>query len=106
MEPFLVGTKFGFPFSDREAFHPNGTVSYMKMSDMYNIDTWNGESAKLHFPVRPLVPWIDFFRTAPRNIIYVKLLRFGECALADEVASYNATLTKIGFKFSLLDLFQ
>jgi hypothetical protein len=98
VEPFLVGTKFGFPFKDREAFHTNGTVSYMKMSDMYDIDTWNDDSAKLHFPVKPLIPWVDFFRTASRNVIYLKLARYGNCALADEVTSYNITLTKIGFK--------
>ena len=98
VEPFLVRTKFEIPFEDYEAFHSNGSVSHMRMSDVYDIDNWNSESGKLHFKVSRLTPWEDFLQTASREVIFVKLVNFGNCVLGEEVETYNKTLTKIGFR--------
>ena len=98
VEPFLVRTKFQIPFEDYEAFHSNGSVSHMRMSDVYDIDNWNSESSKLHFKVSRLMPWEDFLRTASREVIFVKLVNFENCVLGEKVEAFNKSLTKIGFR--------
>lgn len=97
VEPFLVGTKFGFPLGDHDAFHSNGTVSYLRMSDVYDIDDWNVASSKVNLKVSPLIPWDYFLRTASRDVIYVEVVHFRSCSLGQEIASYNKTLTALGF---------
>ena len=97
VEPFLVGTKFGFPLGDPNAFHSSGTVSYLKMSDVYDIDDWNVASSKVYPKVSPLMPWDYFLRTASKNVIYIEIVLFRRCSLGQEIASYNETLTVLGF---------
>ena len=98
VEPFLVRTKFGVPLGDTDAFHSSGTVSYLKMSDVYDIDDWNVASSKLHFKVNPLMPWDYFLKTASKNVIYVEVITMGSCSGRQDIASYNKTLAKLGFK--------
>ena len=98
VEPFFVGTKFTFPLADTAAFYSNGTVSHMRMRDIYDIDSWNSWGGKLHYEVSPLMSWDYFLKTASKIVIYVKLMNSGNCILEKEIASYNDTLVKLGFK--------
>lgn len=103
LEPFLVKTKFRLPFDEPGAFHGGNVVSHMKLSDIYDLEDWNSESCKLNFQVNPLMTWDHFLTHAVTDIVYIKLSRNwrttndDKCELK-EVASYNNTLTKLGFK--------
>ena len=97
VEPFLVGTKFKFPLEDHTAFHSNGSVSHMRMSDVYDIDSWNSESGRFQFKVSPLLSWDKFLSVASRDVLFVKVDSWRDCSLGKDILSYNETLTKLGF---------
>lgn len=98
LEPFLMGTKFGLPLSDHEAFYRNGTVSYLAMDDVYNVDQWNLETGGYHYRMSPLTPWRDFLATAPRDVLFINFDRFRRTDIKRDISSYNKTLAKLGFR--------
>ena len=91
VEPF-VETKFGFPLGDPNAFDSSGPASYLRMSDVYDIDDWNMDSSNVYSKVSPLMPWDYFLRTASKNVIYIEVVLFKSCSLGKQIASYNKTL--------------
>ena len=96
LEPFLMATKFGVPLADDKAFHANGTVSYLAMSDLYDVEQWNRECSTYHHRLSPLTPWSDFFTNAARDVIFVYFAQWKGCKM--NVVSYNKTLSKLGFR--------
>ena len=99
LEPFLVGTKFGLPLGDHESFHRNGSVSYLAMGDVYDMEQWNLETSKYHYEMSPFTPWKDFLADAPRDVPFFNLGRFtGRNNIEKEVTNYNRTLAKLGFR--------
>ena len=100
VEPFLVGTKFKIPLADNKAFYSNGTVSYLRMRDIYDMDDWNAQSGRqYHHHLAPLVSWDYFFENAPKEVVYIRLAEgSNKCTMRKEAVLYNRTLSKLGFK--------
>ena len=98
LEPFLMWTKFGLPLGDPKAFHENGTVSYPAMGDLYDVDQWNAESNVYFRKLSLLTQWSDFLSSASRDVVLVGFSKWEGCKLNKNLASYNKSLTKIGFR--------
>ena len=95
VEPFLVISYFGanLTVEDREDFDRKHNL---KLSDVYDIDTWHKVSDRYHY--NRLASWESFIHDTPQDVILVENQWFHDCDLNALNKAYSVFFRLFNFK--------